>query len=161
MDFYGINVKQDVTAEGTPDLGTSSNPFGEMHGEATSAQWGDLAEKYNCRDICEEGTVMCVSEDEEFQVEPCNIDLDPSYVGVRSTKPGFIMNNQEENGEVVGLVGLVSVKILGPVNKKDFIVPTVKGCARAGKPEEIAHKIGVVTETNLDEEVKLVKCIIR
>ena len=46
MDFFGINLKANVTADGAPDLGTVGNPMGILYGESTSAQWGDLAEKY-------------------------------------------------------------------------------------------------------------------
>jgi len=161
MDFYGINVKQDVTAEGTPDLGTSSNPFGEMHGEATSAQWGDLAEKYTCAEGCESGTVMCVSKNPEIDLEPCNEDLCTSVVGVISTKPGFKMNDSLEGGQFVGLTGLVPVKITGDIEKGDFIVPATDGCARKGEPEEIAYKMGVANDSKKGGGIDLVDCIIK
>jgi len=161
MDFYGINAKADITAEGTPDLGTVGNPFGDMHGEATSAQWGDLAEKYTCKGECVQGTVMCVSKDVEVDVEPCQEDLSTSYVGVISFNPGFKMNSNLWNGSYVGLTGLLPVRIVGPINKSDFIVATKDGCARAGKAHEIAHKIGIANATNSDTEIKTVTCIIK
>ncbi len=161
MDFYGINAKADVTADGAPDLGTVGNPFGDMHGEATSSQWGDLAEKYTCKGECTEGTVMCVSKDSDVDVEPCQEDLPLSYVGVISLKPGVKMNSSLPEGEYVGLTGLLPVKMVGPINKSDFIVATKDGCARAGKVEERSHRIGIANETNLDTKIKLVKCIIK
>jgi len=161
MDFYGINVKADITADSSPDLGTVGDPFGEMHGEATSAQWGDLAEKYRCKGEHEEGTVMCVSKDPEIDVEACDVDLCTSVVGVISLRPGFRMNDALYNGQFVGLTGLLPVKIIGSIEKSDFIVPTKDGCARKGKPEEIAHKIGVANETKDDKGIKLVECIIK
>lgn len=170
MDFYGINLKDDVTAEGTPDLGTVGDPMGTLHGEATSAQWGDLAEKYTCKCDCEgdtckcdcsPGTVMCVSKDDKFDVEPSSEDLQTSVIGVISTKPGYTMNDALLNGEYIGLTGKLPVKIIGAINKSDFIVATVNGCARAGKLEEISHKIGVANESNSDTEIKLVECVIK
>lgn len=161
MDFYGINAKADVTAEGSPDLGTVGNPFGDMHGEATSALWGDLAEKYLCKGETSKGMVMSVSTDQEADMEACKTDLCPSYIGVISHDPGFKMNSNLWKGEYVGLTGKLPVRIVGSIKKSDFIVATKDGCARAGKPHEIAHKIGVANETNTDEEIKLVECIIK
>ena len=161
MDFYGINVKANVTAESSPDLGTTGDPFGEMHGEATSAQWGDLAEKYRCKGNPESGTVMCVSKDPEFDMEECDVDLSTACIGVISTRPGFKMNDALYNGQFVGLTGLVPVKVIGAIEKGDFIVPTKDGCARKGQLDEIAYKIGVANEEKDDEGIKLVECIIK
>jgi len=161
MDFYGINLKADVTAEGTPDIGTVAHPLGTVHGRATSAQWGDLAEKYRCKGEISKGTVMCVSKDIEADMEPCNEDLSTSVIGIISLKPGYRMNETLWKGEFVGLTGKLPVKIIGPINKSDFIVATTNGCARAGKSHEIAHKIGVANETNSSPEIKLVECIIK
>ena len=97
----------------------------------------------------------------EFDVEESCCDLCTCVVGVVSTKPGLTMNNQQEEGQYIALTGLVPVKVIGPIKKSDFIVPTANGLARAGKPEEIAHKIGVCNETNDSDDVKLVKCIIK
>jgi len=191
MDFYDINVKSDVTVEGapdlatngsplgtvyantyhvlsgitagagTPDLGTVGSPFGTLYGEATYALWGDLAEKYRVKEVCDPGTVMCVSKDAEFDVELCDVDLCPAVVGVVSTKPGYTMGNHLEEGQYIALTGQVPVKVIGPINKSDFIVPAGGGCARAGKPEEIAYKIGVANGSDDSAIVKLVDCIIK
>lgn len=161
MDFYGINAKGDITGDGTPDLGTSGNPFGDLYGRATSAQWGDLAEKYRCEGNPDRGTVMCVSRNPDLDVEVCQQDLSTAYIGVVSTKPGFRMNSALPEGRYVGLTGLLPVKIIGAINKSDFIVVTKEGCARAGCLHEISHSIGVANETNLEQRMKLVMCIIK
>jgi hypothetical protein len=161
MDFFGINLKADVTAEGTPDLGTIGNPMGILHGEATSAQWGDLAEKYTCKGECDKGTVMCTSKDAEVDAEACSQDLSPSVIGVISFQPGYTMNDNLWRGKHIGLTGRLPVKVVGAINKADFIVATKDGCARAGKSHEVAHKIGVANESNPDTEIKLVECVIK
>lgn len=196
MEFYDVdahylNVKNDVTAEGTPDLATSGNPFGTvnantfhvltsitagagtpdlgtvgspfgtLYGEATYALWGDLAEKYRVKEFCDPGTVMCVSKETEFDVELCDQDLCTSVVGVISTQPGLMMGNKLEGGQYVALTGLVPVQVIGPIQKSDFIVPAGNGCARAGKPEEIAYKIGVANGSDDSADCKLVDCIIK
>lgn len=161
MDFYGINVKDDITGEGTPNVGTVGNPFGTFYGETTSAKYADLAEKYRVKGDHSKGSVMCVSSDVEADVEMCQKDLDPTYVGVMSMQPGFKMGEGYWKGEYVGLVGRLPVRIIGPVSRQDFIVPTENGCARAGKLYEIGYKIGVALETKTEDEEKLVECIIR
>ena len=161
MDFFGINLKADVTADGTPDIGTVGDPLGTVYGQSTSAQWGDLAEKYRCKDQCDKGTVMCVSKDVEVDVEPCQEDLSASVIGVISFQPGFKMNETLWKGQFVGLTGRLPVKVIGSINKSDFIVATKDGCARAGKAHELAHKIGVANETNINTESKLVECVIK
>lgn len=161
MDFYGINLKADVTADGTPDVGTNLSPLGTIYGEVTAAQWGDLAEKYTCKEECEPGTVICVSREEGFDVEPCLEELSMSVIGAISTKPGLIMNSALV-GEFVALTGRLPVKVVGPVYKGEFIVAAGNGCARAGQgTDELFYKIGVANETNLDTGVKLVECIIK
>ena len=161
MDFFGINLKADVTAEGAPDLGTLGNPMGTLHGEATSAQWGDLAEKYTCKGECDKGTVICVSKDSEVDAEPSSEDLQISVIGVVSFQPGFKMNDNLWRGKDIGLIGRLPVRVIGAINKGDFIVATKDGCARAGKAHEMAHKMGVSNESNKDTEIKLVECVIK
>ena len=161
MDFYGINIKSDVTAEGTPDLGTVGSPMGILYGEATSARWADLAEKYTCKGECEKGTVMCVSKESEVDAEECTQDLSTSVIGVISFAPGYRMNSNLWRGKFIGLTGRLPVKIIGAINKSDFIVAAKDGCARAGKTHEIAHKIGIANETNTDTKIKLVECVIK
>jgi len=160
MDFYGINVLDDMTAEGAPDIGTTESPFGDIYGNVI-ATWGDLAEKYRCTEECEPGVVVSVSKRDDIDVEPCSIDLCPTVIGVVSTAPGYKMNNQLESGKFIGLTGLIPVKITGPVNKGDIIVPTIDGCGRAGKLIELPYKIGVANETILDNGIHLVNCIIK
>lgn len=161
IDGQDYNVTGDITGTGAPNIGTGGSPFGTFYGQATSAQWGDLAEKYRTKELYESGTVVCVSPDDECDVEQTSEDLCSSAVGVISAQPGYTMNNELEEGQYVALVGLVPVKILGTIKKGDFIVPTISGCARAGKPEEIAYKLGVCNETSDRTDVRLVKCIIK
>jgi len=168
MDFYGINLTGDleIDADNQYDIGEVAKRVKVVYavtveGETTSAQWGDLAEKYTCTEDCSVGTVVCVSKDESVDLEPCTEDLSSAYVGVISAAPGFIMNAKLEDGEVVGLVGRLPVDVRGPINKGDFIVPTVYGCARAGLEGEEQYKIGVCNESKTSEGNDLVECIIK
>lgn len=168
MDFYGINVTGNVgiDTDNQYDIGEVAKRVKVVYavtfeGESSSAQWGDLAEKYTCTEECTVGTVVCVSQDDSVDLEPCTEDLSSAFVGVISKSPGFIMNNQLEGGELVGLVGRLPVDVMGPIKKGDFIVPTVYGCARAGLPGEEQFKIGVCNQTKTSEENALIECIIK
>jgi len=168
MDNYGIDIKGDVTVgtDNTYDMGGVATRLKSVYavsfeGTSTSSKWADLAEKYLCKGECSVGTVMSVSSDVEADVEACQMDLDPSYVGVISGKPGYKMNSNLHKGEYVGLVGRLPIRVVGSISKKDFLVPTVGGCARAGKADEVAHKIGVALEEKLDPTEKIVECIIK
>ena len=166
MDAPDVYITNQLHGIGTPNIGTSGSRFGTVYatifnGEATAAQWGDLAEKYKTKELYESGTVICVSEDDNYDVEQTSEDLCTSTIGVISAQPGYTMNNQQEEGQYVALVGLVPVKIIGKIKKGNFIVPTISGCARAGKPEELAYKIGVCNESSDRTDVRLVKCIIK
>jgi hypothetical protein len=104
---------------------------------------------------------VCFSKDVEADVEACEFDLANNYVGVMSDTAGFKMNKDLEGGKYVGLVGRLPVRIRGIVDKGDFIVPTVDGCARAGQSGEEVFKIGVAIENNYEDSEKLVECIIK
>jgi len=167
MDMYGLAVKGDITIpnDNAYVMGGVSNRMSNVYsvlftGVATSSQWGDLAEKYSCKDEnLPIGTVISVSRSSKYEVCKCMIDCDPAYVGIVSEKPGFLMGNKND-GLVTGLVGKVPVRIKGKIQKADFIVPTIDGYARAGKSGEEAFKIGISLETS-GEESKLILCIIK
>jgi len=167
MDAYGLAILGAITVknDNTYTMGSVSKRMANIYsvyftGVATSAQWADLAEKYSCNEELEVGTVISVSSDPEFEVEKCDLDCDPAYIGVVSEKPGFLMGDRV-GGLITGLVGKVPVKIKGPIMKKDFIVSTIDGCARSGMAGEEAHKMGVALVSNDREECKLVLCIIK
>jgi len=168
MDFYGINLTGDVDVDvdNQYDIGEVAKRVKIVYavtfeGEAASAQWGDLAEKYTCTEECTVGTVVCVSPNEGVDLEPCQEDLASNCVGVISAKPGFLMNKQLKDGLIVGLVGRLPVRVVGPIKKGDFIVPTAIGCARAGKPGEEQFKIGIANSSKEDSKVLAVECIIK
>ncbi|MCK5139805.1 MAG: hypothetical protein KAQ85_08190, partial [Thermodesulfovibrionia bacterium] len=128
--------------------------------EATQAQYADLAEKYTCDENLPVGTVVEVSSDTDFEVVPCMFENSPTVVGVVSRNPAYLMNS-ESVGLPIALTGKVDVRVTGAVNKGDFIVPAGDGLARKGEVGELVFKIGVVLKTDLQDEEKLVECIIK
>lgn len=164
----GLDINQNITitTDNAYSMGDPTHRFTEVHsisfeGQAVTAEWGDLAEKYICKGNCEAGTVMCVCTDDEADVEECEQDLSPICVGVISEKPGFGMAGNLEDGKYVGLVGKLPVRVRGPVYKGDFLVSTYNGCARAGHTNELPYKIGISLEEDLSDGEKLIKCIIK
>lgn len=129
--------------------------------QATSAQYADLAEKYHCDKSIPVGTIVEVAGDEtEYEVVPCMFELSPVVVGVVSENPAHLMNG-EADGLPIGLTGRVPVRVIGGVNKGDFIVSAGNGLARKGEPHELVFKIGVALESGLQITEKLVECIIK
>jgi hypothetical protein len=167
MDAYGLAILGNITVENDNlyVMGGPSNRMANIYsvyftGIATSSWYADLAEKYSCSNKLPIGTVVAVSESDEAEVERCSIDCDPTYVGVVSKNPGFLMG-ERQGGLITGLMGKLPVSVVGVIKKKDFIVPTTDGCARAGVPGEEACRIGISLETSDKKESKLVTCIIR
>ena len=166
MDFYGTNIKNDVgvDADNQYDIGEIAKRIKVVYavtfeGESSSAQWGDLAEYYTCKNGGV-GSVMCVSPNDDYDLEECFEELSQSSVGVISAAPGYVMNRSLDGGLAVGLVGRLPVKIRGKIKKSDFIVCDTDGCARAGVDGEEQYSIGICNKTKDTDEIALVECII-
>lgn len=127
---------------------------------ATTAQYADLAEKYTCDKTLPVGTVVEVSDGTEYEVAPCMFEYSPSVVGVVSENPAYLMNSTS-SGLPIALTGKVPVRVIGGVRKGDFLIPAGNGVARKGEPSEISFKFAVSLETSLQEEEKLVECIVK
>lgn len=149
----------------------SLNATGEVHaGSVYSAVWNDFAEwfeKENEYEEFEPGTIVAwshkgvvkASEDNKYMV-----------AGVCSDSFGYIvggddLEDMKENHKKfvpVGLVGRVRVKVVGTVNRGDFIVPLADGIGVAVKPTNYTHgtAVGKAIESKSDAEPGFVKIII-
>lgn len=127
-----------------------------FEGVATSARFADLAEKYTTATEHPVGTVMCVSANPSYEIEPCVLDSFP--VGVISEKPAYLMNS-DSAGQAIALEGRVPVRVIGEVKKGQIVYVDADGTASTrynGNP-----RVGVALETNLDNSEKLVECILK
>ena len=134
---------------------------GVYNGRATSANWADLAEKYEADMEYEEGTVVAIGGDKEVTKYKEGMPL----AGVVSFHPGVRMNVTEENMEdplfpFVALKGRVPVKIKGSATKGDYIIADDNGLGVAWwgvEPNFDPYKlIGIALETGSDMiEVKV------
>ena len=98
-------------------LGVYATTF---YGNATSANYADLAEKYLADDEYEIGTVMSVGG--KFEVTATGPLTAHSIIGVVSENPAYLMNSGLEGGTAIALKGRVPVKVTGSVRKGDRLV---------------------------------------
>ena len=127
-----------------------------FQGTATQAQFADLAEKYSVEKDHPVGTVMYVAPAGEYEIAPCLLDSYP--VGVISADPAYLMNALAE-GQAIALEGRVPVRVVGPVAKGQKVFVDAEGTASThfnGNP-----LVGIALESNLDEDEKLVECILK
>lgn len=126
---------------------------GNLQGNAASANYADLAEKYTTDQTYAPGTVVMVCEHEGHELEACTEIGYP--VGVVSTNPAFLMNAAAP-GQEIALKGRVPTRVLGAVKKGDLLFAGANGCAvKTG-----IYKVAVALESNSNEGEKLVECML-
>lgn len=141
---------------GSGDIGQSSNRFNVIYGRSTSATYADLAEKYTTDSQYEAGTVIVIAAGGDVDAT-CSFQEGQRVIGVVSTNPAHVMND-DIDGQAIGLVGRLPVKVVGPIRKGETIISTPDGKAKAGEGPNI---FGQALETNLEAGVKLVECFIK
>jgi len=98
----------------------SANIFANIfQGVASSAQFADLAEKYEADAVYETATVVVFGGEKEITIT--TMLADTRVAGVISEHPAYIMNSLSE-GQPVALRGKVPVRVVGAVKKGDLLV---------------------------------------
>lgn len=133
-------------ANGTGNIGNSTNYFNTVFAKATSAQYADLAEKYLADAEYVPGTVLSFGGSREVTLS--TQDHDPLIVGVVSTNPAYQMNSRLEGEHVVAvaLVGRVPCQVQGPVTRGAMMVSAGNGRARAEAHPAMGTVIGKALE---------------
>jgi len=110
------------STDNTFTLGKVANRWSTVFGEATSAKYADLAERYFSAADTLPGMVMVIA-DANF-IWPCDKAADERVLGVISTKPGFLMNDDSDKQDwpIVALRGRVPVLCVGDVGPGDLLV---------------------------------------
>ncbi len=104
-----------------------------FRGVATSAQYADVAEKYDSDHVYEPATVVVFGGEKEITVT--TVKGDTRVAGVISEYPAYIMNSLSE-GQAVALRGKVPVKVVGAVSKGDLLITAqVEGHAEVASGE--------------------------
>ena len=123
-------------------------------GEATSAQYADMAEIYSTDAEYAPGTVVTVGGDAETTAATA----DTQYIaGVISTDPAYLMNSAAE-GQPIALVGRVPVRVVGSITKGQPVFATHNGKASNNGQGPI---VGIALETNRDLGEKNVECMLK
>lgn len=138
----------DITGTIKPNLdnavnfGQPSFRFASIHavtfsGKATTAQYADLAERFEADTAYEPGTVVQLGGVAE--ITKAAEDLSEEVFGVISTNAAFLMNSDAGNDEThppIAMSGRVPVRVIGKVTKGNRLVSAGNGLARAAGPEE-------------------------
>jgi ATP:corrinoid adenosyltransferase len=135
---------------------TQTLSSGTIAGNATTANFADLAEKYTTSEEHPVGTVMMASFNKTEETAPCTSSGIP--VGVISEKPAYLMNANAP-GQALGLKGRVPVRVVGGVHKGDPVYTHHNGCA--SKEFNGAMMVGVALESSTVDEEKLIECILK
>ena len=137
-----------------------------IHATSTSAQYADVAERFEADAPMAEGAVVEVGGTAE--ITETTTDLSDNVFGVISSQPAYAMNAAAGNNDshpFVAMTGRTPVRVTGTVTKGDRLVTSsVKGCARAvAQGESITpfHVIGRALESSTDAGIKLVNCAVR
>jgi hypothetical protein len=133
-------------ANGVGNIGSATTFFNTVFAKATSAQYADLAEKYEADAEYAPGTVVEFGGDKEVTL---SVEAGSTRVaGVVSTNPSYIMNAglTAEHVAMVALQGRVPCRVVGPVAKGDMMVAAGNGAARVDNSARAGSIIGKALE---------------
>ena len=134
-----------------------------VHATSTSAQYADLAERYEAD--CELSVGDVVRLGGYAEITMCKDELSDAVFGVISESPAFLMNAQAGNNDshpMVALKGRVMVKIAGPGKAGDRLVSAGNGAARVANMEDCTafNTLGRLIKDKYTKETELTECVI-
>ena len=134
-----------------------------VHATSTSAQYADLAERYEADCELSVGDVVILGGHAE--ITKCNKELDDSVFGVVSESPALLMNAQAGNNDthpMIALKGRLLVKLKGTGKAGDRIVSAGNGEARVANLDECTafNTLGRLIKHKYNEETALTECVI-
>ena len=109
-----------------------------FRGQAITAQYADLAERFEADSAYPAGTVVALGGAKE--ITAAVEELTEDVFGVVSTKAAFLMNGDAGNDQThpaVAVQGRVPVRVIGKVSKGDRLVSAGAGLARSADRTEI------------------------
>lgn len=106
---------------GSQDLGSASKAWQTVYGEATSAQYADLAERYRGKQYLI-GTVVVIDTETDDEFTESTSYADEKVLGVISGKPAHLMNDIDPDMPAIALRGRVPVQVTGRIRKGDLLV---------------------------------------
>ena len=130
--------------------------YGNLIGNAQTANWADLAEVYETDKEYPVGTLVQFGGDKELT----SATMDANFV--ISDKPGVLLNGGGK-GQAVALIGRVPVRVLGKVRKFDKLglSRVFDGRATASEDDFIKTSMKIVALESSDEvDEKLINCFV-
>jgi hypothetical protein len=145
--------------DATYDIGTSSKGYNTVHAKATSAQYADLAEKYESDYSYDVGTVVIFGGEKE--ITRSKMGNDPRVAGVISENPAYLMNSGTA-GLPVALMGKVKCKVAGVIKKGDMLVTheNLKGVAKKSTDPAPGTVIGKALEDYDSTEIGSINIVV-
>jgi hypothetical protein len=132
------NIAFRVNIGGTETTVMSINGAnGAISGQKITANYADVAERFNADTEYQAGTVVEVGGVAEITI--CVQELSDNVFGVISTNPAYLMNSNAGDDithPAVAMAGRVPVRIVGSVRKGDRLVSAGAGLARAAQAGE-------------------------
>ena len=155
-------------ANNTINMGSSVLKFATIYattftGLASSAQYADLAERFESDEILLPGTVVELGGAAE--ITKAKKELTGEVFGVISTRAAYLMNAGAGNNDThpaVAMQGRVPVRVIGTVSKGDRLVSAGNGLARSAKENEATafNVIGRALGSKATVEEGLVEAIV-
>jgi hypothetical protein len=151
-------------ANNTRNLGATGTKFATVFattfsGNATTANYADVAENFSADAVYSPGTVVALGGVEE--ITRVNEELADDVFGVISNRPAYLMNAQLD-GSPVAVAGRVPVRVRGQINKGDRLVSAGAGLARAALPGEATsfNQIGRAIQSKTTDEQGVVEAFV-
>jgi hypothetical protein len=156
--YFGVNVAGNTT----PSL-TIFGANGFVSGTRITAQYADMAERFEADTTYDAGTVVELGGSAEITL--VTDDLSEKVFGVISTRAAYLMNSHAGSDAThppVAMTGRVPVKVVGAVNKGDRLVSAGAGQARAARTGEATafNVIGRALQDKLSTGVGTVEAIV-
>lgn len=137
---------------------------GTFYGTAVTAQYADLAERFEADAEYPAGTVVALGGTKE--ITAAVDELTEDVFGVISAKAAFLMNGSAGNDithPAVAVNGRVPVRVIGTVRKGDRLVSAGNGLARAASKSEYTafNVIGRALEDKLTSKEGTIEAIVK
>ena len=151
----------------TYNLGGASNKWRGVYatnffGQATSALYADLAERFEADEVLEEGDVVMIGGDKE--ITKTDRESTPEVFGVVSINPAYAMNSEGGTNDThpyIALAGRIPVKVVGKVLKGQRLVASSQtGIAIAAETKNIFAVVGRALESSDELGVKLIQAVV-
>jgi hypothetical protein len=146
-----------TSVDNTYNIGSASKKFANVYaytfqGNATSANYADLAEKYLTDTAYPVGTVLEIGGEKE-----ATLFNGGALAGVISDKPGLMLNS-EADGQYIALKGRVPVLCQGDIKKGQFCLAVQGGKVKGVDKSDIENDldiVGVALEDSKDGSVEV------